>query len=183
MKSSFWRAPTALAPVAFSLVALLAVPGCDLLISGSGTPNRNKAAGPVGPAAIDDSARKTVEQEFVYNPIGKRDPFQSFISIDDPGNGGVGPPPTGTQKYELDQYKLVGIIWGVERPRVLLEDPDDVGHVAEIGSYVGRNWGKITMITSGEVVVTEEYQTIDGELVVNNISMRLPGTEGLGGSQ
>jgi hypothetical protein len=39
------------------------------------------------------------------------------------------------------------------------------------------------MITSGEVVVTEEYQTIDGELVVNNISMRLPGTDDPGGSR
>jgi Tfp pilus assembly protein PilP len=64
-----------------------------------------------------------------------------------------------------------------------MQDPEEVGHVAEIGTYVGRNWGKITMITSGEVVVTEEYQTIDGELVVNNISMRLPGTDDPGGSR
>jgi type IV pilus assembly protein PilP len=168
---------------AMLLVAVSLSAGCELFVSGSGVPDREKTAGPVGPTSIKDAKKKAVEQEFVYNPIGKRDPFQSFISLDDPGTTGVGPPPTGTQKYELDQYKLVGIIWGVERPRALMEDPDAVGHVAEIGTYVGRNWGKITMITSGEVVVTEEYQTIDGELVVNNISMRLPGTEGLGGSQ
>jgi len=157
--------------------------GCDFFVSGSGDTPRDKATGPVSPKAIDSAKPKVVKQEFVYNPIGKRDPFLSFIDIDDPNSGGTGPPPTGTQKYELDQYKLVGIIFGIERPRALLEDPDAVGHVAEIGTYVGRNWGKITMITSGEVVVTEEYQTIDGELVVTNISMRLPGTEGLGGSQ
>ena len=156
--------------------------GCDALVSGSGTPTRDKAVTPVGPTAMDKTKAKVVTQQFVYNPIGKRDPFQSFINIDGP-TATDGPPPTGTQKYELDQYKLVGIIFGIERPRALLEDPDMVGHVAEIGTYVGRNWGKITMITSGEVVVTEEYQTIDGELVVTNISMRLPGTEGLGGSR
>lgn len=172
---------TAKTAALLALVSLTAA--CDFFISGSGTPNRENKAAPIGPSAIDDSKKKKVEQEFVYNPIGKRDPFQSFINTDDIGGTGVGPPPTGTQKYELDQYKLVGIIWGVERPRALMEDPDAVGHVAEIGTYVGRNWGKITMITSGEVVVTEEYQTIDGELVVNNISMRLPGTEDLGGSQ
>ena len=173
------------APSSVLLLGLVAglAGGCDFFISGSGTPNRDKSAGPVGPTAVNDVKKKAVEQEFVYNPIGKRDPFQSFIDDGDAATGGVGPPPTGTQKYELDQYKLVGIIWGVERPRALMEDPDAVGHVAEIGTYVGRNWGKITMITSGEVVVTEEYQTIDGELVVNNISMRLPGTEDLGGSQ
>ncbi len=157
--------------------------GCDFLVSGSGESTNTNAVGPVGPKAVDSPKAKVVTQEFVYNPIGKRDPFMSFIDIDDPNAGGTGPPPTGTQKYELDQYKLVGIIFGIERPRALMEDPDAVGHVAEIGTYVGRNWGKITMITSGEVVVTEEYQTIDGELVVTNISMRLPGTEGLGGSQ
>lgn len=165
------------------LVAGMMLAGCDMLISGSGTPDNTTTAGPTAVTKLDDSAKKDVEQEFVYNPIGKRDPFQSFISDGDPSGGVDGPPRTGTQKYELDQYKLVGIIWGVERPRALMEDPDKVGHVAEIGTYVGRNWGKITMITSGEVVVTEEYQTIDGELVVNNISMRLPGTEDVGGSR
>ena len=58
-----------------------------------------------------------------------------------------------------------------------MEDPEGVGHVMEIGTYIGRNWGKVTQVTSGEVVVTEEYQTIDGELVVNNISMTLPAME------
>ena len=164
------------------VVGVALVSGCDFLVSGSGNAPSSESTGPVGPTAKDSAKPKVVTQQFVYNPIGKRDPFQSFINIDGP-TATDGPPPTGTQKYELDQYKLVGIIFGIERPRALLEDPDEVGHVAEIGTYVGRNWGKITMITSGEVVVTEEYQTIDGELVVTNISMRLPGTEGLGGSR
>jgi len=179
------RRRSALAPLAgLGLLVGLSTGGCDLLISGSGTPDRDKA-GATGPVTdLGEDAKKKVEQEFVYNPIGKRDPFQSFIPKGAEGGAvGDGPPPTGTQKYELDQYRLVGIIWGVERPRALMEDPEAVGHVAEIGTYVGRNWGKITMITSGEVVVTEEYQTIDGELVVNNISMRLPGTDDPGGSR
>jgi type IV pilus assembly protein PilP len=83
-------------------------------------------------------------------------------------------PRTPLQKFEIDQYSLVGIIWGIDRPRALVEDPEGVGHVMEIGTYIGRNWGKVTQITNGEAVVTEEYQTIDGELVVNNISMTLP---------
>jgi type IV pilus assembly protein PilP len=179
------RRQSGLAPMAgLGLMLTLPIAGCDFFISGSGSPDTDKlgATGPV--TSLDDETKKTVEQEFVYNPIGKRDPFQSFIPKG--GEGGIvgdGPPPTGTQKYELDQYRLVGIIWGVERPRALMQDPEEVGHVAEIGTYVGRNWGKITMITSGEVVVTEEYQTIDGELVVNNISMRLPGTDDPGGSR
>ena len=109
---------------------------------------------------------------YVYNPIGKRDPFRSFLASG--GRIQDETPRTPLQKYELDKYLLVGIIWGVERPRALVEDPDSVGHVMEIGTYIGKNWGKVTAITSGEVVVTEEYQTIDGELVVHPISMTLP---------
>ena len=68
----------------------------------------------------------------------------------------------------------MGIIWGIDRPRAMVEDPDNVGHVMEIGTYIGKNWGKVTQITASEVVVTEEYQTIDGELVVNPNRLSLP---------
>jgi len=155
-------------------------PGCDMFISGEGTRLENEAAAPTAPAAAGrerdplDEAIAAAE-EYSYNPIGKRDPFRSFL------NFGVRDeresPRTPLQKFEIDQYQLVGIIWGVERPRALVEDPEGVGHVMEIGTYIGRNWGKVTQVTSGEVVVTEEYQTIDGELVVNNISMTLPAVD------
>jgi Tfp pilus assembly protein PilP len=49
-----------------------------------------------------------------------------------------------------------------------------MGHVLEVGTYIGKNWGKVTLVTSKEVIVTEEYQTLDGELVVNNHSLTLP---------
>ena len=118
-----------------------------------------------------DAAIEAAEQ-YSYNPIGKRDPFRSFLNFDNDDKPGPGTLPT--QKYEIDQYKLAGLVWGVDRPRALVEDPDGMGHVLEIGTYIGKNWGKVTQITSGEVIVTEEYQTLDGELVVNNISLTLP---------
>jgi type IV pilus assembly protein PilP len=157
------------------VLGLALLGGCEFLVDGQGTRDRNQKnkAGPVAPEADAKKKKKTVEPEFVYNPIGKRDPFRSFLTVGEVG-AGDGPKREGLQKYELDQYQLVGVIWGVERPRALLQDPDQVGHVGEIGTYIGRNWGKITAITSGEVVVTEEYQTIDGELVVNNIPLTLP---------
>jgi type IV pilus assembly protein PilP len=77
------------------------------------------------------------------------------------------------QKYEIDQYVLVGIVWGMDSPLALVEDPEGIGHVMEMGSYVGRNWGRVTQISDNEVVVTEEYRTINGELVVNPIKMQL----------
>ena len=174
------RTSKALLTSIFLATAGASLPACDMFISGEGTRLENEAQAPVAPAAgsrakdpLDEAI--AAAEEYSYNPIGKRDPFRSFL------NFGVRDeresPRTPLQKFEIDQYQLVGIIWGVDRPRALVEDPEGVGHVMEIGTYIGRNWGKVTQVTSGEVVVTEEYQTIDGELVVNNISMTLPAME------
>lgn len=167
--------------ISSSLMAgVVALPGCDFLVSGKGTRLENENKGPEAP--IKSSRKRdpldeaiAAAEEYSYNPIGKRDPFRSFLNFGARDDRET--PRTPLQKFEIDQYQLVGIIWGVDRPRALVEDPEGVGHVMEIGTYIGRNWGKVTQVTSGEVVVTEEYQTIDGELVVNNISMTLPAVD------
>jgi len=164
------------------LISLLVLPGCDMLFGdeggGGGGNNvaRGKAKAPKkGDANFERLEAAIADQDgYVYNPIGKRDPFRSFLSLG--GKVEDETPRTPLQRYELDEYRLVGIIWGIDRPRALVEDPESVGHVMEIGTYIGKNWGKVTQITSTEVVVTEEYQTIDGELVVNPIRMTMPVT-------
>ena len=165
----------------YLLLSLLSLSGCEMLGlddggGGGGGPQQRKAKAPgsAGGSTVTRLDRAISSQEsYVYNPIGKRDPFRSFLAA---GERGVEDetPRTPLQRYEIDEYRLVGIIWGIDRPRALVEDPDNVGHVMEIGTYIGKNWGKVTQITSSEVVVTEEYQTIDGELVVNPIRMVLP---------
>jgi Tfp pilus assembly protein PilP len=47
--------------------------------------------------------------------------------------------------------------------------------VVRHGTYVGRNWGKVTAISEDGVIVTEEYRMIDGELVVNPVSIQFGG--------
>jgi type IV pilus assembly protein PilP len=171
------------------LLALAALGGCETIeelmgggSSGGGGGQINTPAPPPGGAAAPAKdakakAETTAQQPelYVYNPIGKRDPFRTFLARDDDEEGG--PPRTPLQTYDIDQYLLVGIIWGIDRPRALVEDPTGEGWVMEIGTYIGKNWGKVTQITSDVVVVTEEYQTMDGRLVVNPIHMRLPAEE------
>lgn len=164
--------------VAVSLVLFLG--GCDLLVSGTGRPEEKAAPppAPMAPAKEKSALDLAIEAQdaYAYNPIGKRDPFRSFLSNGERAGGDV---PTGPlQMYEVDQYQLVGIVWGVERPRALVQDPDGVGHVMEVGTYIGKNWGKVTRISPEEVVVTEEYQTIRGDLVVNDIRLHLPVSDG-----
>ncbi|HNC98972.1 MAG TPA: pilus assembly protein PilP [Myxococcota bacterium] len=156
-------------------LAMLLLVACGEVVDGN-TPG---AKAPAPAAAVKTEAKKDdpgaaeVVPEYAYNPAGKRDPFQSFISqrsVDLPGESADQPP---LQRWDVERYVLRGIIFGTDSPRAMLIDPEGVGHVVKLGSYVGRNWGKVTAIQDGMVVVTEEYKSIDDELVVNPVQLKL----------
>ena len=113
------------------------------------------------------------EKEFTYNPIGKRDPFRSFLAFASDNSIIDNIPRTPLQRYDIEQYTLTGIISGIDRPRALVEDPTGIGHVMELGDYIGTNWGKVTSIEDDIVVITEEYKTIEDELVTRPIKLTL----------
>ena len=110
-------------------------------------------------------------EEYVYHSNNKRDPFQSFLRMGVEEENTLSLTPL--QKYEVGQYHLVGIIWDVDRPRAMVEDPDGQGHVMELGTYIGTRWGKVEIIEEGVVVVTEERHTVDGRLEVHKQEMQL----------
>lgn len=120
-------------------------------------------------AEVDPEAESRAQ--WFYNPAGKRDPFASFISRQTAAST-VSPDAPPLQRWDTDKFSLTGVIWAVDVPRALLVDPEGIGHVVRMGTYVGRNWGKVTAIAEDGIVVTEEYRTIDGELVVNPVSIR-----------
>ena len=138
--------------------------------TGETTPEENAGRADKGPQPPPQPAADELG-DFAYNPIGKRDPFRSFFRS---GPDRSIASPTPLQRFEVDQYHLVGIVWGINNPRAMVEDPEAMGHVIEVGTYIGKNWGKVTQINSGSVIITEEYQTIDGELVTNQIVLELP---------
>jgi type IV pilus assembly protein PilP len=166
-----------------TLVPTLALPALLLVSCGGGTapkaPAAPAAVAPVPPPAKAESSTpgtpgESGTDEYVYNPIGKRDPFRTFITA--PEEEQIRSP-TPLQRFEIDQYTLTGIIWGTPNPRAMVEDPEGVGHVVEIGTYIGKNWGKVTEITSNKILVNEEYLTVDGSLVTNPIEISLPEQE------
>ena len=150
------------------LLVLVLLAGCGEAV--------NTAAPPPAPAGPVRKPVKAVAaeagEEYRYNPAGKRDPFQSFIkrAAADPIVGGL----PALQRWDLDKYVLRGIIWNTQSPRALVVDPEGTGHPVKLGTYVGRNWGKVTSISDGCLVITEEYQTLDGELVVNPVTVCFP---------
>ncbi len=128
-----------------------------------------KLSAPVPRAAAEPEA-----DAWFYNPAGKRDPFTSFLARSTRPEDNPDAPPL--QRWDTDRFLVTGIIWNVDAPRALLVDPEGTGHVVRHGTYVGRNWGKVTAISEDGVVVTEEYRMLDGELVVNPVSIQFGGT-------
>lgn len=121
--------------------------------------------GPVIPQFASD-------EQYTYDPTGRRDPFKPFRTYRPPAlgggtvPGGSSPGPSGPtkiidetdplQKWELDRFAVVAIIWEVRQPKAMVKDPD--GRMFMIGknSKIGRNSGRVVAIREGEVLVVEE---------------------------
>ena len=135
------------------------------------TPEEKGGASKKATNPLDDAI--AAQEEYVYNPIGRRDPFRSFIQkevVVNHDGGALGP----LQLHEIDSYKLTGIVSNPSAPHALVRDPDGTGHVVELGTLVGRNWGKVTEIKSSEIVITEEYRDpIENELIIHEVKMAL----------
>lgn len=154
-----------------------------VLLAGCGEPipTDNKPAVPNvdsrKSAASDEAIAVSAVEEYFYNPAGKRDPFKPFYDTRSAAKSTVDENAVPLQRWDVDKFILSGVIWNTSVPRALLIDPEGTGHVIQMGTYVGRNWGKVTSISDQAIVVTEEYQTIDGELVVNPVTVHFPGLD------
>ena len=167
-------------------IALLALCGFAVIVpagcGGGGSAGSGEARRPSArPKRVEEPKELVEEPEaeeeadsYSYVSIGKRDPFRSFIQkeVVVQGDGGlIGP----LQLHEIDSYHLRGIIWNINQPRAMVEDPDGIGHVVELGTLIGKNWGKVTQIKPTELIITEEYRDpIENELIINEVTMRLP---------
>ena len=114
---------------------------------------------------------------FSYSPIGKRDPFKSYISVLNKDPGAPKDDKSPTEEYELDQYQLTGLLSGTSQPRALVSDPKGVGHVIKIGTRLGRNGGRVTRISNNTVEVIEEFRAPTGERIRVPITIELPREE------
>lgn len=114
------------------------------------------------------------EEDYEYDPIGKRDPFKSFIKL-------VKPLETVAKtskivnkqkvevvvtdpllKYGLEEYKILGILSNTNNPRALIQI-DGKTYIMYRNMKLGRNSGVIREIREGELVVSEQVE-IDGKI-------------------
>jgi hypothetical protein len=73
----------------------------------------------------------------------------------------------------IKKLKLVGIIWGEDNKRALVETSNAKGHSVKTGSLIGENFGVIQSIESRKIVILEKKRNFDGKISSKTDEIRL----------
>lgn len=108
----------------------------------------------------------TVFEGYSYDPANRRDPFRPYgykelqpIPMD--AVTGIPVLAEPLQGFDLQDLRIIGIIWEVNNPKAMVRDPKNVLHMIKKDSKIGRNNGFVAAIREGEVVVIEPAM-VDG---------------------
>lgn len=126
-------------------------------------PQPGLAQDPLTPPIEEVPHLSTMNQEgWVYDPTGRRDPFRPFgnKSAVTVANGDLLDP---LQRFNLEELKILGILWDVSRPRALVRDPNKNVHTVFVGTKMGSRHGMVVAIRESEVLVQESVDE-DGVL-------------------
>jgi len=107
--------------------------------------------------AAPDSSMELKEDDYHYNPFGRRDPFYSKLWEDkkelEPNKKMI-----GVQRYDLSELKLVGIVWGELGRKGVVETPEGKSYLVADGTPIGKDNGTVKAITNHEVII-QEFET------------------------
>jgi type IV pilus assembly protein PilP len=122
---------------------------------------------------------------YKYEGLLGRDPFRQSTSegVDQVAAGGStkGPRPDlqrpreYLERFELDTLVMVGTFSKESSDWALVKDPDGVVHRVAVGNYMGKNHGKVTVISNDEVQLSEFISDGAGGWLVREASMALGG--------
>jgi type IV pilus assembly protein PilP len=121
------------------------------------------------PPAVETKEEK---KEEVTSDIKKKNPFKPFLTNVKEKKAVV--PTTPLQKYELDQLKLVAVVWGVNGSVAMVEAPDGKGYSVKRGDLIGRRGGRVKRIEKNMVVVEERFTEATGEGITSEFTIKLP---------
>jgi len=94
--------------------------------------------------------------EFVYSPVGKRDPFTPLIQQ---VNKEVKKPRKISgplEKFELSQFRLLAMLIVQGTPRAMVKAPDGKSYTIKPGDLIGPNGGVVKRIETKTFAIDEE---------------------------
>jgi type IV pilus assembly protein PilP len=154
---------------ALCLASLLSACGGNAPVKSTAAAAKKPAA--VQPAAPQETAPSGPAYVYIYNPVGKRDPFRSPVTTVVTGPEGQCTEPLC--QWDLDQLSLVAVVTGDANPFAMVEDPHGRGYIVRRNTKIGKQGGKVTQILRDSVTVTEFWTAPDGTQKPNYLSLQL----------
>lgn len=107
--------------------------------------------------------------DFVYDPTGKRDPFQA-LDLSEPAPTGATP----LERYSIGQLRVAAVMTGFNgEKKAIVEDSQGRGYTVGIGTKIGSNNGVIVEILEDTVKIVETKVDFTGREVQNAIEMKI----------
>ncbi len=110
---------------------------------------------------------------YIYSAVGKRDPFRSYFgdirAVEEERE-----PVSELQKYDISDLNVTAIVWGITEPRAVVVTPDRKSIIVKRGSFIGKNWGKISAVFPDKLEITEVYKDPLGRKILNKLYLELP---------
>ena len=114
---------------------------------------------------------------YIYNPIGKPDPFQPFIETEiikkKKAEKLQALPISPLQRISIDQFRLVGIAGDDKRRVAVVEDAQGKFYPLFQGTYIGHNNCMVVKILADRIIVEEKVKTSIGKTKAKKITIRL----------
>ena len=110
-----------------------------------------------------------VEEEFIYDPAGKRDPFLPFdVSVKEDKPSDLPP----LERYKLGQLRLTAVIADLDgNLKGNVEDEQGKGYLVKPGTKIGDNGGVAVKIESDRIKILETQRDLLGNETSKVIEM------------
>lgn len=147
--------------------------GAQACSSSDSTPVLDNPETPDAGSEVSEPEAKAVKvarrPDYRYDATNKQNPFRPFILVDKKLDEKEGP----LQRYDIEQLTLRAVVWNIDDPKAMVEDPTGRGHVVKIGTDIGKNKGIITRINDRAVLVRETYVDFSGHETTKDVTMRI----------
>lgn len=116
---------------------------------------------------------------FAYTSEEGVDPFASFnlrprgIARRKEGGPDVSRRKEALEDYPLDALKMVGTLSRKRQTWAIVQAPDGTVHKAQVGNYLGENFGKITRISEEKVNLIETLQDPLGDWIKRKANLSI----------
>jgi type IV pilus assembly protein PilP len=78
------------------------------------------------------------------------------------------------QRFDISDLTITAIIWGVAEPRAVIMAPGKKTFIVRRGSFIGKNWGRISRILKNKIEIVETYKDPLGRKILNRVYLELP---------